>query len=329
MNPTVSVVVPVYGVERHIRYAISSVLAQTFADFEIVVVDDGCRDGSIPICRAFGDPRIRIASQPNAGLAAARNTGIRASRGVFVALLDGDDAMMPDKLERHVRHFMVKPNVGVSYAGSRLVDECDSPIGIDQTPMLGRVDAVDVFCGKVVRNGSVPVFRRRTLDDASIPAPDGGPHRWFFDERLRRSEDVEFWTRVALTTAWRFEGLKGCLTEYRVNAGGLSADVPRQLASWDAACSLVSLYAPDFVARNGSRARALELRYLARRSFRTGDGKAAVSLMREALTSHPSMLVSEPIKTATTLAACVALKVLPPALLGRIVRVLKPGLSQA
>jgi glycosyltransferase involved in cell wall biosynthesis len=78
---------PVYNVERYVGEAVQSVLAQSFADFELLIVDDGGSDGSMAICRSFDDPRIRIVSQANRGLAGARNTGILAARGEFIALL--------------------------------------------------------------------------------------------------------------------------------------------------------------------------------------------------------------------------------------------------
>ena len=324
--PTVSVVIPVHGVERFIGAALSSVLGQDFHDFEIVVVDDGSPDSSMDIVNSFVDSRIRVVSQPNAGLAAARNTGILASRGEFVALLDGDDTMLPEKLGRHVRHLWTRPELGVSYAGAHLIDEAGRRIGIDQIPVIGGITPADVFCGKVILNGSIPVFRRQALDDASLPAPGDPARRWYFDETLRRSEDVECWARVALTTGWTIGGLPGCLTEYRVNASGLSADVPRQLASWDAACAAIAVYAPEFIARNRGRARALELRYLARRSFQMRD-PAGFGLALAAVRLHPAMLLREPVKTATTLLACTALRAIPRAALDRLVRAVKPGLS--
>mgnify|MGYP001162053277 FL=1 len=102
--PTVSVVIPVFNGERFLRESIISVLNQTFSDFEIIVVNDGCTDGSPEIFRSFSDPRLRMVSHPkNLGLAEARNTGIRSSRGVYIALLDGDDIAEPTRLAEQVK----------------------------------------------------------------------------------------------------------------------------------------------------------------------------------------------------------------------------------
>lgn len=326
MPPTVSVVMPVYNVERFVAHAIRSVLAQTFADFELIIVDDGATDRSLDICRGFDDPRIVILRQANRGLPGARNTGIAAARGTFVALLDSDDAFHPEKLARHVTHLRANPRLGVSYAGAMLIDEEDRPLGIRQMPRLGRVAPRDVFNGRVILNGSIPVFRRQALEDAAI-RPAGADRRWYFDERLRRSEDVEFWARVALTTAWGFGGLPGVLTDYRVNRRGLSADVIRQLESWEQAHDTIAGYAPAFIARHGREARARELRYLARRSFQQRDRGLAIHLALQALRLHPGLLVSEPRKTLGTLGACALLRVLPERGLAALLGLVKPALA--
>ena len=309
-KPTVSVIMPVYNVERFVMQAIWSVLNQTYTDFELIIVDDGGTDRSIPLCQALIDPRIRIISQPNRGLAGARNTGIAAAAGQFIALLDSDDCWMPEKLERHTAHLIANPDVGVSYAGASLIDEDDAPIGISQRPRLGTVTARHVYCGQVVQNGSIPVFRREALEDAAIRLPDD-ERVYYFDEWLRRSEDVECWARIALTTKWAFAGLPGDLTLYRVNAGGLSSDVIRQLESWERVYEKIEAYAPDFIATHGREARARELRYLARRCFQIGDRGLALGMAVEAISTWPRLLLHEPRKTLTTLIACTLLRALP------------------
>jgi glycosyltransferase involved in cell wall biosynthesis len=87
---------PVYNVERYVAQAVQSVLAQTYGDFELLIVDDGGQDRSVAICAGFDDPRIRILPQTNRGLAGARNTGILAARGQYVAFLDPDDRWLPE-----------------------------------------------------------------------------------------------------------------------------------------------------------------------------------------------------------------------------------------
>ena len=93
--PKVSVIMPVYNVERFVAAAVQSVLAQTFTDFELLVIADLSPDGSIAICQGFDDPRIRIIRHEfNRGLAGARNTGVRNAKGDLLAFLDSDEEIV-------------------------------------------------------------------------------------------------------------------------------------------------------------------------------------------------------------------------------------------
>ncbi len=95
----VSIIMPCYNAARFIAEAIASVIAQTESSWELLVIDDGSTDGSAEVVRRFTDPRIRLISQANAGVSAARNAGLAASKGEFVAFLDADDRMRPDRLQ--------------------------------------------------------------------------------------------------------------------------------------------------------------------------------------------------------------------------------------
>jgi glycosyltransferase involved in cell wall biosynthesis len=102
-TPVVSVVMPAYNAAGFIREGIASVLAQTFADFELIVVDDASKDDTAVVVESIGDPRIvllRLAA--NSGAVGARNAGIAAARGRYIALLDADDLAQPNRFERQV-----------------------------------------------------------------------------------------------------------------------------------------------------------------------------------------------------------------------------------
>src|SRR5258708_18192606 len=99
--PVVSVVIPVHNGESTIPRAMASVFAQSYPDYEVIVVDDGSTDGTPAVLAGYGD-RIRVMGGVNRGPSAARNTGVRASAGQYVAFLDDDDEWMPEKLARCV-----------------------------------------------------------------------------------------------------------------------------------------------------------------------------------------------------------------------------------
>ena len=163
--PKVSIVMPAYNVSRFVAGAISSVLDQTFTDFELLIVNDGSTDDTLAICRRFTDRRIRIVDQHNRGLAGARNSGIRESRGEFLAFIDSDDLWRADKLERHVAHLDANKTVGVSYSVSQFMSEDGERLSLYQNPKLNGVTSDDVLCRNPVGNGSAPVIRRATLKD--------------------------------------------------------------------------------------------------------------------------------------------------------------------
>lgn len=102
MSPLVSVIVPVYNVERYLRRCLDSVLEQTLRDIEVVVVDDGSPDGSPAICDEYAprDPRVKVIHKQNGGLGYARNSGIEVAEGEYIAFLDSDDYLEPHALER-------------------------------------------------------------------------------------------------------------------------------------------------------------------------------------------------------------------------------------
>ena len=105
-NKNVSVIIPVYNVEKYLRLCVDSVLAQTYENLDIILVDDGSKDGSGEICDGFAqrDSRIRVIHQKNAGAGAARNAGIAQAKGDYVVYVDADDTIERNYLELLSQH---------------------------------------------------------------------------------------------------------------------------------------------------------------------------------------------------------------------------------
>lgn len=102
----ISVIIPVYNVEKHLNACINSVLGQTFMDYELILVNDGSTDASLTIMQSYAvaDERIKIISQGNKGVSAARNIGLSAARGDYILYVDSDDTILPNTLERLWNH---------------------------------------------------------------------------------------------------------------------------------------------------------------------------------------------------------------------------------
>lgn len=130
-HPLVSVIMPCYNMERFITDTIQSVIHQTFADWELIIVDDVSTDGTVALVQALAeqDDRIDFSINPeHAGIALTRNSCIKKAKGRFLAFLDSDDLWHPEKLERQLK-FMRERHVGFSYTAYALVDESGTPLG--------------------------------------------------------------------------------------------------------------------------------------------------------------------------------------------------------
>lgn len=300
-----SVIVPAFNVSATLRATLEALVVQTHQDFEIIVVDDGSTDTTAALAHGFeARANLTVLSQANRGLAGARNTGIAHARGRYIGFCDADDIWRPEKLQRHIAHLEGNPDLGVSYSGSALIAEDGAALGLAQRPKLSGISAEDILKRNPIGNGSAAVFRREALLDLAYRPGFERQRDWVFDETFRQSEDIECWLRLALSTDWQFEGLPQLLTEYRVNASGLSAALDKQLASWERAVAKLRPLAPDFFARHEAAARAYQLRYLARRAISSGRSAEARALLRRAMGQSLTPFAEEPIKSlATWLAA--------------------------
>jgi len=137
----VSVVIPAFNRAWIIGEALQSVFAQTFQDFEVLVIDDGSTDNTADVVKSFADPRLRyVKKYPNAGVGAAWNSGIRAARGEFVSFLDSDDLWKPDKLEREVCFLDTHPEVQAVFSDLEKTDRGEfTPSFMRRSPNFCRL----------------------------------------------------------------------------------------------------------------------------------------------------------------------------------------------
>lgn len=190
--PLVSVLVTVYKQGRYVRETLESVVAQTFADWEMIVTDDCSPDNGLEEIRKVSDPRMRIVARPqNSGLAnIPRNEMIRAAKGKYLAFLDGDDVWLPEKLERQVRFMEGNPDYPFSHAACMVID----PVGKELYVRNGgryppNGDCFRELMRKCFICTSTVMVRRDFLEEV-------GP---FSEERCLRNngDDTEFFLRCA------------------------------------------------------------------------------------------------------------------------------------
>lgn len=130
MTPRMSVVIPAYNHGRFVGEAVSSVLGQTMADLELIVVDDGSTDDTLAVVESIRDPRLRVIAQPNGGTHAAINTGLRAASAPLLAILNSDDAYEPERLAQTVAVLEREPDVALVGSHIQVIDAAGTPIAV-------------------------------------------------------------------------------------------------------------------------------------------------------------------------------------------------------
>jgi glycosyltransferase involved in cell wall biosynthesis len=263
-------------VVRWISATVSSVLAQTYRELEVVVVDDGSTDGTADVLSGFGDT-ITVIRQTNQGVSVARNAGAAAGRGSFVAFLDGDDAWLPAKLEVQVAGLDRAPDAVASFVGSFGVEE---PTGRRREIRYRTEDdmVLGLAFGPIVGNASSVAIRRAAFDAA------GG-----FDPMLSQSADWDMWLRLAALGPLVYDDTP--LVRIRMRPRSMSSDVA--LLERDTLRVLAKFFdSPAGRQRRHLRARVYASHYLTLGASYISagrPGRGARYLIR-ALRTHPGSL---------------------------------------
>jgi glycosyltransferase involved in cell wall biosynthesis len=252
-NAKVSVINPFYKGEKYIAQAIESVLAQTYDNFEIIIVNDGSPDDSIAGIRPYLHlPNVKLIEQENRGVAAARNAGIRNSSGEIVAFLDQDDWWLPDKLAVQVAHLAAHPENQLVHGYQSYAQENRQPVEFSGD-WVADLHA-DCF-GTLFQRNRIAILtvavRRSCLDQVGL-----------FNERISRADDYELWLRIARRFPLGF--IDQPLGVYRLHGGNASRDsFAMELAELGAISAIVEQY-PDTRRRIGAKrvhARLFELNF--------------------------------------------------------------------
>ncbi|AJE03473.1 glycosyltransferase [Geobacter pickeringii] len=184
----ITVIMPCYNRERYLALAINSVLCQTWPMVELIVVDDGCTDGSRSILESYGS-RIRLLEHPgrvNRGQSAAINLGLRHATGEYIAILDSDDLFAPEKIEKQMRFLECHQDVGLVYSNGKAIDADGKELYFiykrDHQPPSGPADVLENCCVNLPSNALV---RRAVFERAG-----------FFDEHLRTAQDHDMVIRI-------------------------------------------------------------------------------------------------------------------------------------
>ena len=244
-RPTVSVIIPVFNRAHLLGRTLDSVVAQSFEDFEVLVVDDGSDDDPAAVVESYQDPRLHYKRQPeNKGVAAARNRGLREAKGEFIAFLDDDDEWFPDKLALQVDLLQhSSPDVGLVYTGVETVSDAGK---ITRQVPSARGDLYpELLVRNVFHGGGSNIMIRR-----NVIARVG-----YFDESLPAIEDYDYWLRI--TRWYRAEVISTPLIRYNDFRSADEASISQERRSLNIQANLAAR--ARFFEKYGARMRAAGL----------------------------------------------------------------------
>ena len=223
-TPLVSVLLPVYNGERFLGEAIDSMLAQTFTDFELIIVNDGSTDGTARIISEYAarDGRILpLRHASNRGQASALNSGLAEARGDCIAGMDADDISLPERLGKQADYLQAHPDIGAIGIGGRIVDADLRKLDSQTYPQDHAQIVLNLFLGMKSFLGAGAMVRRKLLLAVGGYDPSALVRDW------------ELWSRLASTT--RFANMPGELYLYRQHDASMTATLNPQLTeNWHA-----------------------------------------------------------------------------------------------
>jgi glycosyltransferase involved in cell wall biosynthesis len=271
---------PAYKVAQYIKEALDSVLAQTFSDYEIIVVNDGSPDTD-QLERVLEPYRYKIVylKQENKGVSSARNTGIKSARGQYIAFLDPDDVWEPEFLSTQLKYFENDAAIDVVYSDALLFGNPlrDGKRFTDICPSKGEVTIESLLAEECNVMLSSSVVRRETLLEVGM-----------FDEGIRYTEDFELWLRV-LQHGGRITYHQNVLVKHRIRPDSTSASDPVWLYEHIIATFNTILH--TWTLTNSQRAvleerlqfnSAMLHQFKGRKAFFHGDSKTAIRELRQA-----------------------------------------------
>lgn len=220
----VSAIMPVYNRERYVAYAIESVLAQSYDNFELIVVDDGSTDESRAIIMKFKSQypdKIKVLFQENQGAASARNFGISKATGELIAFIDSDDLWARDKLKIQTQVYDEKPDSGFIYSGYYLIDEIGTVIK-KCTPDIRLQGSISdkLFLLENDIHGGTMVASRRNLNSIGC-----------FDVSMKGGENFDL--RIRLSKLGGVYFTEALLSYYRKHDQCLTANSDHVFSAWE------------------------------------------------------------------------------------------------
>lgn len=260
-DPQISIILPVYNGQDSVTATVTSVINQSIENFELIIIDDGSEDESLPLALSLAseDSRIKVISQTNKGVSAARNLGVEIARAPLLAFLDADDLWHPEKLSRHIELHLSDKELAGSYARIAFInsDFAKGAAAKTTSSISPGCLSVDSILGEnPVCTMSNLVVTKKAFEQIGL-----------FRENMSFAEDQE-WLARAASQYFPIEGIDEVLVDYRLSLNGLSVNLEKMYEGWQ-------LLAEEYGQNEDlQEAEAIYCRYLSRRALRSGASPA-------------------------------------------------------
>lgn len=278
-RPKVSVIITTYNREKFLRETITSVLSQSYNDFELIIIDDGSTDKTKDIVDSFTDERISYYYQQNKGQNIARNLGMSISQGEYIAHVDSDDLWINTKLEKQVKILNEKKDIGLVYCGTKLID-CNSEF-VKKLKIHNHNGYVldKLLMSNFLYNGSNTLFRKTCLTKVVN-----------FDESVNRMTDWQFYLKFSIY--YKFYSIPEYLVLYRVHDTNMSINYIKYKKNGFKI--LYKAFKSPYIIKNYSNlkrlAYAMRYRFLAHRCLELNHTKELRYYAGKAIRMSPNIL---------------------------------------
>lgn len=208
--PKISVIMSVYNGEKFLKESVLSILNQTYADFEFIIINDGSTDLSLEILKDFEekDKRIRLISRENKGLTPSLNEGIKLAQGEYIARMDADDISMPERFEKQITFLEENKEITLCGTWAINIDENGNEIGEYKTPITNKEIKKNILFHNPFIHPSV-MIRKSVFEKVGL-----------YNEEFKHIEDYELWTRVI--PRFKTANIQDFLLKYRLTSSGVT-----------------------------------------------------------------------------------------------------------